>query len=39
VRAGAGAIGVAGMTVVGGRITDINLILDPDKLRSLVFED
>jgi len=26
------------MTVVGGRITDINLILDPDKLRSLVFE-
>ncbi len=39
VRAGTGAIGVAGMTVVDGRITEIDLILDPDKLRTLVFDD
>jgi RNA polymerase sigma-70 factor (ECF subfamily) len=39
VRGGSRAIAVAGMTVVEGRITEIDLILDPDKLRALVFDD
>jgi RNA polymerase sigma factor (sigma-70 family) len=30
---------VAGLTVVGGRITEIDLILDPDKLRAIELSD
>jgi RNA polymerase sigma-70 factor (ECF subfamily) len=35
----AGVVAVAGMTVAGERIASIDLILNPDKLRSLVLAD
>jgi RNA polymerase sigma-70 factor (ECF subfamily) len=35
VRTGRGVVGVVGMTVVDGRIAEIDLILDPDKLAAV----
>jgi RNA polymerase sigma factor (sigma-70 family) len=35
VRAPHGVIGVVGMTVIGGKISEIDLILDSDKLKAL----
>jgi hypothetical protein len=32
------AFAVAGITVINGRIASIDLILDPDKLHSVVLE-
>jgi RNA polymerase sigma-70 factor, ECF subfamily len=38
-RGRAGAIAVAGLTVVGGRIATIDLILDPDRLAAMSIGD
>jgi RNA polymerase sigma factor (sigma-70 family) len=38
-RTSAGVIAVAGITVIDGRITTVDLILDPDKLHNLVLVD
>ena len=38
VASGRKAIGVVGFAVSNGRITEIDLVADPDKLRGLVLE-
>lgn len=38
-RTRTGVIGVAGMTVIDGRIAAIDLILDPDRLRNVVLAE
>jgi RNA polymerase sigma-70 factor (ECF subfamily) len=38
-RTRSGPLAVAGLTIAAGRIAEINLVLDPDKLRRLVPDD